>query len=167
MQDRLRLKVMTFDSCQGEERKIIFYSMVATAEHDALNYVFPVELADAEENGRGETQDPASQRRASAAPRRSIWFVPSKPIDDFKGSIAKVLNHYTTCCKRGMLTPERTDANSPMEAKVLGLASKDAVLPANRESVEILPQFPIGDYLRQLDPTYQHPAWRVDFLRDL
>jgi hypothetical protein len=29
-QDKLRLKVMTFDSCQGEERKIVFYSMVAT-----------------------------------------------------------------------------------------------------------------------------------------
>jgi superfamily I DNA and/or RNA helicase len=29
-EDRLRLKVMTFDSCQGEERNIIFYSMVAS-----------------------------------------------------------------------------------------------------------------------------------------
>ena len=41
-QDKLRLKAMTFDSCQGEQRKIIFYSMVATAKEDVLNYVFPV-----------------------------------------------------------------------------------------------------------------------------
>ncbi|HBD33990.1 MAG TPA: hypothetical protein DC084_10390, partial [Cupriavidus sp.] len=34
-EDRLRLKVMTFDSCQGEERNIIMYSMVATPGNDA------------------------------------------------------------------------------------------------------------------------------------
>jgi CHAD domain/AAA domain len=28
--DRLRLKIMTFDTCQGEEREIVFYSLVAT-----------------------------------------------------------------------------------------------------------------------------------------
>jgi very-short-patch-repair endonuclease len=32
------------------------------------------------------------------------------------------------------------------------------------EDLEILPQFPIGDYLRQLDPKYMHPAYKVDFL---
>jgi superfamily I DNA and/or RNA helicase len=42
--DRLRLKVMTFDTCQGEEREIIFYSLVATAEKDRLAYVFPSKL---------------------------------------------------------------------------------------------------------------------------
>ena len=30
--------------------------------------------------------------------------------------------------------------------------------------IELRPQFPIGDYLRQLDPFYQHPSYRVDFL---
>jgi len=27
-----------------------------------------------------------------------------------------------------------------------------------------VPQFPIGDYLKQLDPFYEHPSYRVDFL---
>ena len=39
--EKLRLKIMTFDTCQGEEREIIFYSLVATAEKDRLAYVFP------------------------------------------------------------------------------------------------------------------------------
>src|SRR5208283_3559988 len=43
-QDVLRLKIMTFDTCQGEEREVILYSMVATRAHDALNYVFPMTL---------------------------------------------------------------------------------------------------------------------------
>jgi superfamily I DNA and/or RNA helicase len=38
--DRLRLKIMTFDTCQGEEREVIFYSLVATAERDRLAYIF-------------------------------------------------------------------------------------------------------------------------------
>jgi superfamily I DNA and/or RNA helicase len=34
--DSFKLKIMTFDTCQGEERDIIFYSMVATREDDHL-----------------------------------------------------------------------------------------------------------------------------------
>ena len=162
-QEKLRLKVMTFDSCQGEERKIIFYSMVATAEHDALNYVFPVDLADAEE----KVEEKLKVQRLNVGFSRAeemIWFVTSKPIADFKGSIGRVLNHYNNLLIKGDVAPDRTDANSPMEAKVLDWLQKTPFYQQNRDSVEILPQFPIGDYLRQLDPTYKHPAWRVDFL---
>lgn len=162
-QEKLRLKVMTFDSCQGEERKIIFYSMVATAEHDALNYVFPVDLADAEE----KVEEKLKVQRLNVGFSRAeemIWFVTSKPIADFKGSIGRVLNHYNNLLIKGDVAPDRTDANSPMEAKVLDWLHKTPFYQQNRDSVEILPQFPIGDYLRQLDPTYKHPAWRVDFL---
>jgi hypothetical protein len=162
-QDLLRLKIMTFDSCQGEERKIIFYSMVATAEHDMLNYVFPVELHDAEEI----VEEKLKLQRLNVGFSRAeemIWFVHSKPIVEFKGSIAKVMNHYSNLLEKVDVSASRTDQSSPMEAKVLDWLQKTAFYQKHREFVEILPQFPIGDYLRQLDPTYQHPAWRVDFL---
>jgi hypothetical protein len=46
----LKLKIMTFDTCQGEERDVILYSMVdRDPTHDALNYIFPVNLTSAEE----------------------------------------------------------------------------------------------------------------------
>jgi very-short-patch-repair endonuclease len=162
-QDKLRLRVMTFDSCQGEERKIIFYSMVATANDDALNYVFPVDLADAEER----VEEKLKVQRLNVGFSRAeemIWFVLSKPISEFKGSIGHVLNHYNNLLQKGEVSPELTDANSPMETKVLDWLQKTAFYQQHRESLEILPQFPIGDYLRQLDPTYKHPSWRVDFL---
>lgn len=162
-QDRLRLKVMTFDSCQGEERKIIFYSMVATAMDDALNYVFPVDLADAEER----VEEKLKVQRLNVGFSRAeemVWFILSKPMSEFKGSIGQVLNHYNNLLQKGDVAPELTDAKSPMEAKVLDWLQKTAFYQQHRESVEILPQFPIGDYLRQLDPTYKHPSWRVDFL---
>ncbi|MBI4720982.1 MAG: hypothetical protein HY770_07155, partial [Chitinivibrionia bacterium] len=44
----LRLKIMTFDTCQGEERDMVIYSMVATPTQDLLNYVFPVSLENTE-----------------------------------------------------------------------------------------------------------------------
>lgn len=162
-QDKLRLKVMTFDSCQGEERKIIFYSMVATTTDDALNYVFPVDLADAEER----VEEKLKVQRLNVGFSRAeemIWFVLSKPISEFKGSIGGVLNHYNNLLQRGEVAPELTDPSSPMEAKVLAWLQKTGFYQQHRESIEILPQFPIGDYLRQLDPTYKHPSWRVDFL---
>ena len=34
----------------------------------------------------------------------------------------------------------------------------------NFEQLELKPQFPVGDYLKQLDPNYHHPAFRADFL---
>ena len=163
MQDRLRLKVMTFDSCQGEERKIIFYSMVATKEHDALNYVFPVTLADAQES----VEQKLKVQRLNVGFSRAeelVWFVHSKPIDEFKGSIAKALQHYASLLKKPYIKPDRTDPNSPMERSVLDWLQKTAFYQEHGHDIEILPQFPIGDYLRQLDPTYQHPLWRVDFL---
>jgi superfamily I DNA and/or RNA helicase len=37
---RIKLAIFTFDTCQGEERDIIYYSMVATRQQDALNFIF-------------------------------------------------------------------------------------------------------------------------------
>ncbi len=51
-----------------------------------------------------------------------------------------------------------------MESKVLDWLTKTAFYQSNQDLVEITPQFPIGEYLKQLDPSYIHPAYRCDFL---
>jgi very-short-patch-repair endonuclease len=51
-----------------------------------------------------------------------------------------------------------------MEEKVLHWVQQTAFYQNNMNSVELRTQFPLGDYLRQLDPTYKHPAYRCDFL---
>jgi very-short-patch-repair endonuclease len=51
-----------------------------------------------------------------------------------------------------------------MEKELLHWLASTALFQMHRDSLELIPQFPIGEYLRQLDPTYVHPAWRVDFL---
>jgi hypothetical protein len=56
--EKLKLKIMTFDTCQGEERDIIFYSMVASEHSDKLWGVFIKDLAsvDIEEDGQIKAQ---------------------------------------------------------------------------------------------------------------
>lgn len=81
-EDKLRLKVMTFDSCQGEERNIIFYSMVATAGNDALNYVFPTDL-DSTADGIEEKLKVQRLNVGFSRAQETIWFVHSMPLESF------------------------------------------------------------------------------------
>lgn len=162
-EERLRLKIMTFDSCQGEERSTIFYSLVATPGMDALNYIFPVSLENAEEAVEEKLKVQRLNVGFSRAQDR-IWIMHSQDIALYKGALAQALHHYKRVLERKTPNTSQTDPNSPMEAKVLQWLQQSEFVQGQPDEVEIIPQFPIGDYLRQLDPTYEHPAWRVDFL---
>lgn len=160
---KLKIKIMTFDSCQGEERNIIFYTMVATKESDTLNYIFPVTLDDAQELVEHKLKIQRLNVGFSRA-QEMIWFVLSKPVSEFRGSIGQALNHYKHVLHSNKPTHEQTDTSSPMEKKVLDWLFASEFFQMYEEQIELLPQFPIGDYLRQLDATYKHPAYKVDFL---
>ncbi len=160
----LRLKIMTFDTCQGEERDVIVYSMVATPTHDLLNYIFPVDLQTAKDRVEEMLKAQRLNVGFSRAKER-IHFVLSKPVEQFHGSIGRALSHYEALLTEHRVPDaEETDAASPMEAKVLDWIEKTPFFQRNRGRLELLAQFPIGNYLRQLDATYQHPAYRCDFL---
>ena len=96
--------------------------------------------------------------------KEAIHLVLSKPIEQYRGSVSRVLQHYAALLAAGEPEPDQTDPASPMEAKVLDWIVKTQFYQANREQIELVPQFPVGDYLKQLDPYYQHPAYRTDFL---
>jgi len=163
-ESELRLKIMTFDTCQGEERDLIVYSMVATAGRDVLNYVFPVDL----DGVADKVEDALKTQRLNVGfsrAKEAFLFVLSKPVDQFKGSIARVLMHYKALLEdRSRPDESSVDPASPMERKVLDWIYKTPFLQLNEERVEVVPQFPIGEYLKQLDPFYEHPAYRCDFL---
>lgn len=163
--EKLRLKIMTFDTCQGEERDIIIYSMVATSERDLLNYIFPVSL----ENISDDVEEKLKVQRLNVGLSRAketMHFVLSKPIDEFKGTAGRVLAHYRQVLQDDARLPKAgdTDARSPMEAKVLDYLKQTAFFRKHQEHIQVQAQFPIGEYLRQLDPLYKHPAYRCDFL---
>lgn len=160
----LKLKIMTFDTCQGEERDIIFYSMVATPKKDLLNFIFPVSLENTEER----VEEVLKMQRVNVGfsrARECIHFVLSKPVAQYTGSIGRVLTHYQQLlADKSVPQAGDTDPRSPMERKVLDWITKTPFFQNNRNRLELNAQFSVGDYLRQMDPTYHHPSYRVDFM---
>jgi hypothetical protein len=167
--EELNLKVMTFDTCQGEERDIIYYSMVANAIIDRLWGVFIKDLnaIDIEEDGKIKAQ---RLNVGFSRAKERMHFVVSKPLAEFTGSIGEALRHYWNELEgaRKEPLPSEVDQNSPMEKEVLNWIVQTKFWQQNKGlgRVTLVPQFNIGEYLLQLDPkkTYQHPKYKVDFL---
>lgn len=93
MASKLQLKIMTFDTCQGEERDIIYYSMVASPHSDKLWGVFIKDLSnvDIEEDGQIKAQ---RLNVGFSRAKECAHFVLSKPLEDFNGSAGEALRHY-------------------------------------------------------------------------
>jgi AAA domain len=164
--DKLRLKIMTFDTCQGEEREIILYSLVATAEKDRLAYVFPKKLdrdeaAEVDHNLRLQRLNVGLSRG-----QEKIVFIHSKQLEEFSSAVRVALLHYRSELERAKTLPTEGDLDeaSPMERKVLHWLSQVPLIRDLDGDCEIIAQFELGKYLRQLDPSYNHPDYRVDFL---
>jgi very-short-patch-repair endonuclease len=164
-QNSMGLKIMTFDTCQGEERDLIFYSMVATEKSDKLWGVFIKDLAnvDIEEDGQIKAQ---RLNVGFSRGKECIHFVLSKPLDKFSGSIGEALRHYAYELEEAKKerSVAETDAKSKMEPEVLNWFYQTNFWKKNQEKITFIPQFEIGKYLKQLDPTYTHPMYKVDFL---
>jgi very-short-patch-repair endonuclease len=163
--ENFKLKIMTFDTCQGEERDIIYYSMVATKESDKLWGVFIKDLnnVDIEEDGQIKAQ---RLNVGFSRGKEQIHFVLSKDIEDFNGSVGEALRHYKLVLDEA--TAERnaseTDKRSGMEPEVLNWFYQTEFWNSQKKSITFIPGFEIGKYLKQLDPTYTHPMYKVDFL---
>jgi len=159
-ENKLKLKIMTFDTCQGEERQIIFYSMVATEENDTLSGIFPKNL----ENDVSEKLRLQRLNVGFSRAQEQIWFVLSKSPEKFTNSIAEVLRHYQSILNKHDVTAEDTDQSSPMEAEVLSWIKTCAFYTLHKEKIDLQAQFSIGEYLKQQDPSYDHPKYKCDFL---
>ena len=163
--DQLQLKIMTFDTCQGEERDVVFYSMVASPHSDKLWGVFIKDLAkvDIEEDGQIKAQ---RLNVGFSRAKERIHFVLSKPIGEFSGSIGDAIRHYQSALEgakkeRSVFT---VDPNSKMEPEVMNWFYQTSFWRGHKDRIEFIPQFEIGEYLKQLDRTYSHPLYKVDFL---
>lgn len=163
--DKLKLKIMTFDTCQGEERDIIFYSMVATEEDDHLWGVFIKDLndVDIEEDGKIKAQ---RLNVGLSRAKETMNFILSKPIDKYNGSIGEALRHYYFILDEAKKerSISETDEKSKMEPEVMNWFYQTDFWKKNKDNIEFIPQFELGKYLKQLDKAYTHPNYKVDFL---
>ena len=162
--EKCRLKIMTFDTCQGEERDYIFYSMVATKEKDRLNWIFLKDFSSLSDEVDGTIKSQRLNVGFSRA-KECIHFVLSKPVEEFSGEIKNAMQHY-----QGELEVGKkkiiggTDENSGMEHKIQHYFYETKFYKENKDEIEFIPQFELGKYLRQLDKDYRHPNYKVDFL---
>ena len=161
----MRLKIMTFDTCQGEERDIIFYSMVATETDDKLWGVFIKDLnsVDIEEDGKIKAQ---RLNVGFSRARERMHFVLSKPLSQFAGSVGEALRHYHQLLEEARQEKSVTtvDPKSVMEPCVLHWFYQTDFWNNNKQRIDFFPQFELGKYLKQLDKRYNHPDYKVDFL---
>ncbi len=162
---RHKLKIMTFDTCQGEERDIVLYSMVANPVSDKLWGIFIKDFksVDLEEGGQIKLQ---RLNVGFSRAKERMHFFTSKPLQDFNGSIGEALQHYVRTLEDSQKVPEmsRTDSRSPMEKKVLHWIQETRFFKTHQRMVELHAQFPLGEYIKQLDKRYSHPDYVADFL---
>ncbi|MDR0485684.1 MAG: hypothetical protein LBH29_03040 [Elusimicrobiota bacterium] len=162
--DTLKLKIMTFDSCQGEERDIVFYSMVADKENDGLTGIFLKSF-----DGKNTENDGGSIRAQRlnvgfSRAKEKIHFVLSKKIEDFNGTIGEALRYYNSVLEEAKKQISPSRMQSPMEIKVKEwFYQTDFYKQNGAENIQIEAQYEIGKLFKQLDPSYNHPSFRVDF----
>jgi superfamily I DNA and/or RNA helicase/very-short-patch-repair endonuclease len=162
---KLKLKIMTFDTCQGEERDIIFYSMVATEEDDHLWGVFIKNLGDVNIEEEGKIKAQRLNVGLSRA-KECIHFVLSKPLEKYSGSIGEALRHYFFMLNEAKKerSVSEVDKKSKMEPEVMNWFYQTDFWKKDKENITFIPQFELGKYLKQLYKTYNHPNYKVDFL---
>ena len=138
--------------------------MVATPERDKLSYIFSKSLSEADEVDHQLRQQRLNVGFSRAKERIHIFH--SQPFEEFRGAIGQAIGHYRNqleLCKKRPGT-KSTDPKSPMEARVRQWLLQTHFVQKLADLVEIDAQFELGNYLRQIDPAYKHPAYRVDFL---
>lgn len=162
--EKCKLKIMTFDTCQGEERDYIFYPMVATREKDRLNWIFLKDFSTLDDEIDGTIKSQRMNVGFSRA-KECMHFILSKPIEEFSGEIKNAMLHYQNELNEGKKKIiGGTDKDSGMEHKIQHYFFETKFYKENKEKIEFIPQFELGKYLRQLSKTYQHPNYKVDFL---
>lgn len=162
---KLNLKVMTFDTCQGEERDIIYYSMVANPGADTLWAVFLKDFNTIDQEEEGNIRAQRLNVGFSRA-KECMHFVISKPLEDFTGEIGNALRHYKNEIDRAKKekSVDTVDQKSAMEPLVLEWFYSTEFWKNNSDYIEFIPQFELGKYLKQMDNNYTHPLYCVDFL---
>jgi very-short-patch-repair endonuclease len=159
-----QLKVMTFDTCQGEERDYILYSMVAKPSEDKHRFIFPISMEESRKEGKEFGTREQRLNVGFSRAKETVHFVLSKPVNEYWGEVKTALLYYENTLNTSTYELGGTDENSPMETLVQDYFYKTEFYEKNKDSIELVPQFPLGEYLKSLDRNYSHPKYKVDFL---
>lgn len=160
-EEKMKLKVMTFDTCQGEERDRVYYSMVESPSNSSrLSTIFAKALSNDDEEGKLREQ---RLNVGFSRCKECAVFVLSKPVEDFKGEVGTAVRHFKDELDRGLKLPKPTEMESEGEKMLLNLVEQTVFCSKNKDWINIQAQFPIGEYLRAINKA-DIPKYRTDFL---
>jgi hypothetical protein len=164
--EKFSLKIWTFDTCQGEERQVIFYSMVDDKKNKKLWSVFPKSLEVLDFDDGSNAHRAQRLNVGFSRVQECMWFVMSKDPSEVDGEIGNAIRHFYNIYQTKEQLPKEKDldVNSPKEKEVLKWIINSDFYHKYKDVVTLEAQFPIGDYLKQLDPKYTHPKYKTDFL---
>ncbi len=161
MDEIMNLKVMTFDTCQGEERDTVYYSMVESKSNSSrLNTIFAKALSLDDDEGKLREQ---RLNVGFSRVKECAVFVISKPVEEFTGEIGNAIKHFKGELEESSKLPDPSETESEGEKRLLSLIQQTKFYDENKDYLDIKAQFPIGEYLRRINNA-EIPAYRVDFL---
>lgn len=162
--ENLKLKIMTFDTCQGEERDIIFYSMVATENNDRLWGVFIKTL---EDKDREDNQIKVQRLNVGfSRAKECMHFVLSKDINKFTGAIGNALRYFYMLLKEyeHETFVSGIDDNLVINNDLVNWFYNTNFWQNNKQNIIFIPNFKLYEYLKQLDTNYKQLNFKHYFL---
>jgi len=152
---------------QGEERDIVYYSLVEDSKYAnaELRNIYPVI------DGTADNIRSLKMQRLNVGFSRAkdtMIFVHSMPINEYsKTRLGDAIRHYDKVLdeskKNDFFVEDPTIFESPPEKDLYNLLISTSFVKTHREHVKIIPQFKIGEYIRA-EYARQIPRYRVDFL---
>ncbi|MEI7621360.1 MAG: AAA domain-containing protein [Candidatus Moraniibacteriota bacterium] len=162
-----KLTVWFVGDVQGEERDIVYYSFVENKaiSNANLGSIYPVI------GGTADTIRSLKMQRLNVGFSRAkdtMVFVHSQDIENFSNTqLGNALKHYRNTLeeaeKNDFFIADESIFDSPKEKELYQLVLNTEFFKINRANIRLVPQFPIGNYLRA-EFAAQMPKYRVDFL---
>ena len=163
-----RFQVWFVGDVQGEERDLIYYSLVQDKRWDNadLRTIYPIVGGTADNIRRLKMQ---RLNVGFSRAKDTMVFVHSMPLSDYSGTrLGDALKHYSNIqlATHDVYVTDETVFGSPAERALYGLITQTGFFQAHRGRCRLIAQFEIGKYIRQEYHRYI-PAYRVDFLMTL
>ena len=160
-----RLAIWFVGDVQGEERDIIYYSLVEDKKigNADLKTIFPVI------GGQADNIHKLKMQRLNVGFSRAkdtIVIVHSMPLKDYSntrlGDALKIYHEIKEKTVDNFIIDEAI-FDSPAEKDLYRNITNTTFYKTNRDKIKIIPQFPIGEYIQKNLNKYI-PKYRVDFL---
>ena len=163
-----KLTIWFVGDVQGEERDIVYYSFVEDKKigNSSLRSIYPVIGGTADDIRKLKMQ---RLNVGFSRAKDTMVFVHSMPLSEYCDTrLGEALKHYgglreNTCDN---FVSDESVFGSPAEKDLYALIVSAEFYKRNRNSIRLIAQFPIGEYIEERFHKYI-PKYRVDFLLTL